>query len=106
MKHTPGPWLVAEGSLTVYALTPYLGSRPAPGFEKVNRFYLQVQGGGEESALPDELMANARLIASSPDLLAALKEILTHAVPMGSDRGNSTIERIARESIERAEGNA
>lgn len=60
--HTPGPWLVASGTTTVYALN-----------EGFNRFTACVQG---VHILSSELEANARLIAAAPDLYEALKAIV------------------------------
>lgn len=63
-KHTPQDWL--RGGTTVYALNA----------EGTNRFSAQVQGGwstsGRNRTEPAELEANARLIASAPELLEAL----------------------------------
>ena len=64
MSHTPGPWK-HEDRTYVYALNEQ-GS---------NRFYVDVQRGRANGELTQlaELLANARLIAAAPDLLAALE---------------------------------
>lgn len=68
-KHTPGPW-TADGC-SVYALDET---------GNVNRFSAHVQGGyvvdnpdvrPVKRTSPEELAANARLIAAAPDMLAA-----------------------------------
>ena len=68
--HTPGPWLVAD--TTVYSLQ-------SDGHVLVNRFSAHVQTGiGRDAQRTPlaELEANARLMAASPDLLAALRDAL------------------------------
>jgi hypothetical protein len=79
--HTPGPWLPVELKL---------GSRS---------FWIAIHSGGR---LP-ETEANARLIAAAPDLLEALKAIM-------SDRFNGPdsepIWRRAEAAIAKAEGRA
>lgn len=69
-KHTQGDWLVAGGT-TVYCLN-------AHGY---NRFTAQVQRGHTDSKWPtepEELEANARLIAAAPEILEALKTAHAH----------------------------
>lgn len=69
MKHTPGPWFV-EGR-TVYALEP----QPAKPWLDRNRFSAGFYiGPGMEEA---ECEANAKLAAAAPDLLKALKNIIS-----------------------------
>ncbi len=71
-KHTPGEWLLVDH--TVYALND----------QGENRFTALVQGGwvhrgsfSSERTSEDEKSANARLIASAPDLLEALKYVMS-----------------------------
>ena len=62
-KFTKGPWLQAEGDATfIYALNDQ-GS---------NRFWFLLQSSGKGSANNDELIANANLIKSAPDMYEAL----------------------------------
>lgn len=66
MGHTPGPWDFAGGDMTVHA----------------NRLALEICrhiGGHAEAYSNDqeeERIANARLIAAAPELLAALRFVL------------------------------
>jgi hypothetical protein len=70
---TPGPW--RNDGRSIYALVQDGWRRGEPLM--VNRFYVHVQcGSGRVSATPDELDANARLIAAAPDLLVALEAVL------------------------------
>lgn len=64
-KHTPGPWLIQES--TVYALN----ERRPP----VNRFHASVDSGFDncdKRISREEVCANAKLMATAPDLLADL----------------------------------
>jgi hypothetical protein len=68
-RHTPGPWIVENGM--VYALDET---------GRVNRFSAMISGGyvthRDHRTSLDELIANVRLIAAAPDLLAALQQIV------------------------------
>lgn len=74
VAHTPGPWLIADDGLFVYALHHYGWSKGAPCM--VNRFSARVDALTHQGGTVEEAKANAHLIAASPDLLAALKELL------------------------------
>lgn len=64
--HTKGPWLI-DGQ-TVYALV-------REGRHDVNRFSARVQSSGLSAADDAECEANARVMATAPDLLEALREL-------------------------------
>lgn len=73
-KHTPGPWMVREAADFLQIAPPdnsepicEMGLYPAPDWPK------------DEAA---ELMANARLIASAPELLEALEAFAKHFGPL------------------------
>lgn len=64
-KHTPGPWIVRGNSICVDETDDRLA------------MHVKIHGGNR-----DDNKANARLIASAPDLLAALASMVeAHAVP-------------------------
>jgi len=88
-EHTPGPWHYAlEGSTAAYIV-----ERDGTTVVK-----LRVP---ENSTAHSSLAANARLIASAPDLLDVLNAMLTH---MGRDEdewNKATFDR-ARAAIKRA----
>jgi len=101
-KHTPGPWIVEEchnidGSkfLTINGQGPY------------GAWLADIQGGlinGHPADVTEKHLANARLIAAAPELLAALKELLADkylADPINAERMAKT-----RAAIAKAEGNA
>ena len=75
MKHTPGPWEVADLPHSIVVRTespnktPYGASRYAAigGFDRSDPDQL------------DEALANARLIAAAPDLLSALDDLARYA---------------------------
>ena len=110
-KHTPGPWLIAKTDAAfVYALND-------SGY---NRFWAHVIGGNlrrGESTTKVETEANARLIASAPDLLDALIKYM-NAIDMfdlaskdginyhGAIGNRLAAEEIAREAIAKATGGA
>lgn len=65
-KHTPGPWELDQVSLCIYGWS-----------EDERCIRLADCGAADDDAISeDELEANARLIASAPELLEALKECL------------------------------
>jgi hypothetical protein len=64
-KHTPGPWTVQDGTLTIYTLTNSVTNAVAVA--------CRVRLDGGSIVLGEEAKANAALIASAPDLYAALK---------------------------------
>lgn len=66
-KHTPGPWQV-KNQIRGSALTIQVG-----GLDIALAFSTLVSKGDVDS-----VTANARLIASAPDLLSALKQVLAH----------------------------
>ncbi len=99
--HTPGPWEVEgltqahDADRAVYALTPH--SR--------NRLYVaQVYGEGVTGKPSPERVANARLIAAAPKLLAALTVACDWLADLGVDAEHPEVVRI-REAIKEAEGN-
>ena len=98
MSHTPGPWKVGADEPFVYALND----------AGTNRFFAGVQAGWlteggtnkpeDKRTSHDEVMANARLIAAAPDLLAALEELLEGGCIWVKQ------EYIARDAIKKAKG--
>lgn len=70
--HTPGPWKVQEGYLTVYTTTcPETGTGFTNAIADVHR-----EKTCAGSIVPEEeAIANARLIAAAPEMLAALIEL-------------------------------
>jgi hypothetical protein len=92
-KHTPGPWEVKpyawqRGNVSVFA--PKFGRAPYGACVAYTPCSDGV--GGAEGAL-----ANARLIAAAPELLEALKRLLT-------DEDYPQAERVARAAIAKATG--
>jgi hypothetical protein len=94
-KHTPGPWIFTDlGQITdrsgrIIVVTVSAHNIPNPAYPKGNLHYLAEDDGGE---------ANARLIASAPDLLAALETIAA-----GNTDPDRAVE-IAREAIAKVGG--
>lgn len=63
VKHTPGPWIFAYGS--VYRGDETINDENAPRIALMDR--------NEPTTQPTERDANARLIAAAPDLLEACR---------------------------------
>ena len=97
-QHTPSPWTAENGM--VYALDDN---------NRVNRFSAMITGGYSSAPVhgervrttPEELAANARLIAEAPDLLAALRgamHLIEHAqvTQSGVERFERALDAIAK----------
>lgn len=78
LKHTKSPWLIADDDPTfVYALGPH----------GTNLFWVPVQASGPEKIGREEAIANARLIAAAPDLLATLEALMLAAENLDPQSG-------------------
>lgn len=75
-KHTPGPWTM-EGSRVIAQI---YGFTPTPEHPQ----FVVAQCGTYCSAVGDERIGNAQLIAAAPDLLEALKANIDGKVSEGS----------------------
>ena len=90
--HTPGPWLL-DGSIDAMNLdVVYISGRIA---------MLECEN---DEISDDQLMANARMIAAAPDLLAALEELLCDVDLMNEPYRNEAICGRARAAITKATG--
>lgn len=75
-KHTPGPWQL-ETVRTSSGICHRIGPFPWKEGKDIHCcVYVDYPGNGD---IERELLANARLIASAPDLLAALKQLAEEA---------------------------
>lgn len=74
-KHTPGPWTPTHCDVSGYELPRSVYADTIP----IASIAGQAKGG------PAEWIANARLIAAAPDLLAALQRV--RRLPMWGDNG-------------------
>ena len=98
-KHTPGPWMNSNG--TILAPAGKVAEAGNPGYD------------GFAAESEDEAIANARLIAAAPDLLAALRKALEwvehvqsvawDSIPEGM-RGDNGAAWAIRSAIARATG--
>lgn len=97
-KHTPAPWLIApEDKTFVYALGP----------GETNRFHAHLQAAGPERVSREELVANARLIATAPELLAALEDAEAILAQLYNQDYAVDVElKAARAAIAKATGDA
>lgn len=102
-KHTAGPWTLTTVPTDIGSCHK-IGTFPGPHHRPENYacVYADTIRIGIDEATPraQELLANARLIAAAPDLLAALQEmLLQHGV-----RGGDGASQQAREAIAKALG--
>src|SRR4029078_8318433 len=82
-KHTPGPW--EHDGDEVYRITSEINSHPICTIDDLN---------GD-----DEMEANARLIASAPELLEACKAYVN------SEKDSIALLELMEKAIAKAEGN-
>ena len=77
-SHTPGPWVIKDSPK--YTLVEIIGGLA----DRIAKVDLCINENPNGKWIPDssQTMANARLIASAPDLLKALQDILA---PLGED---------------------
>lgn len=110
-RHTPGPWTVWKGHLDVYAGEPSLN----------NEFSIQGRVGDLKEIAHcapgyhsgdielSEAVANARLIAAAPDLLAACETAMKCLIdlapyPPEASEGVVGIVDVVRAAIQKATG--
>lgn len=98
-KHTPGPWKF-ETVRTSCGLCHTVGPFPSPkSWRQDKPSHACVYDDYPPDGGSPELVANARLMAAAPDMLAALKAVRAH-MPDYPD----TIWQNVDEAIARAEG--
>ena len=110
-KHTPGPWLWADGhetSIAIYAVHPIHPGTITRSHEPIAEIPRpDVDGRGWSEA-----NANAALIAAAPELLEALREMLAISLrvddlawadAVGKGKGIGPCDK-ARQAIAKAEG--
>lgn len=92
MTHTPGPWIVDHDFPTEIRMDDSNGEA----------VFALVAGVHVSNTEPEQALADARLIAAAPEMLAALKAALAD---FGDDYGGPTIDAM-RAAIAKAEGRA
>ena len=106
-KHTPGPWEFAEWNAGVNN-TPGFGLIAKCGGPDVTIHTRTLDGNGYVDCT-ERAMANARLIAAAPDLLAALQtlNLVVGLTPIAGNKGAlQEACDMARAAIAKAEGGA
>ena len=105
-KHTPGPWVILkgyDGTVEVSASRPYRIDNISAGTPLICNVYQHPEFDGFSS------QANANLIAATPELLEALKEvteILDEVLGFGTEPSHGNIAAKARAVIAKATGRA
>ena len=79
IKHTPGPWKVANNSRSVLAGTVKINQQAGPA----------AQSAAVEAKNEFTLRANAKLISAAPEMLEALTELVEW-----SKRSNGTSKQV------------
>jgi hypothetical protein len=105
-KHTPGPWTmttVNTSSGICHKVGPFPWKHGKQNHACIYADYPSHTGVGP---LEDELSANARLIASAPELLAALQGLLRRAKDELADPEDVHEVHVAELAIARATGEA
>lgn len=99
-KHTPAPWGTCEHSWSDTSIYGKNGKYIA----KMS-IYDEATEENQE-VLESEMEANANIIASAPEMLEALKEILDESDAMFDDDGQilGSINNLAKKAIAKAEG--
>jgi hypothetical protein len=107
MKHTPGPWHIAPKTATYRALPPDDIAEKMKIFGVPFQFDAVSVGTkhGTVALIPldESNEANARLIASAPDLLDALRQIAAYPVHRAEEISIDGARAIARAAIAAAE---
>ena len=90
-KHTPGPWAIRENSATIIAK------------DKGDCWVTRAKAYGHN---PEEITANARLIAAAPEMLNALKEAHDFLIADGDAKNDQHLALLTtlQNSIALAEG--
>jgi hypothetical protein len=117
--HTPGPWLLAsdaQGPCMVMhpTLRGVAIANLGEAFVPANGYHSPTTGAGEPCAEAlsrvthhGERVANARLIAAAPDLLAAAKDtVQRHDRFLPADKRTTDLVATLRTAIAKAEGGA
>lgn len=94
-KHTPGPWSIYDRREVCDEI--WIGVEDANGFEVT---HAALRYGCEEAEELGDIEANARLIASAPALLAALKLFVTGMDRAGDGPDDSDMAQAMREMRE------
>ena len=102
-KHTPGPWMVESDGKEDATVTAFTAVHHNPVY------ICRVYGEGVLARAGDsteERAANAALIASAPDLLAALRELLSECIDTDGSllRPTQYVVDRASAAIAKAEG--
>ena len=98
-QHTPGPWTTGDNCRDDERMGVFIGGR------LLASVYIPAERGDpNEPELVDKAMADARLIAASPRLLASLRALLDVMACYSEEQWASEQRAEARAAIAEAEG--
>lgn len=112
-KHTPGPWVAIEGDTfnrnRPWGVSRYLSRQEceeidgdASTWPSRTEVIAEVCGGSD----PEQVKADARLIAAAPELLEALEHVYEVFAPINDSVGGYGALVQARAAIDKAKGGA
>ena len=99
-KHTPGPWFFHNGN--VFTRKPALLAGLAEREILVSRYDIKTVHDDKNISI-EEMHANARLIASAPDLLEMIERVLK-VMPERMEEGGELLEGPIAELLAKAKG--
>lgn len=108
--HTPGPWLVAPYCVGDELIEVVADYEELPGGTKRAHWIAQCDAGcdfdGDREEALERNAANARLIATAPDLIDSLKEMVEAYSGLDDALGPSMLHKVkrARAAITKATG--
>ena len=101
--HTPGPWKLGEFSETGGYDCMTAGGRAGPAYLDGATYGQKTLEADMKPDAKARMMADARLIAAAPELLAALERLLANYRPDGSEGAARDIE-LATAALAKAKG--
>ena len=100
-RHTPGPWIAADGPSSVVGWP--VVSQAGRSICRLTWFE-RASPAGEAEETKEETRANAHLIAATPDLYEALKAMFDRWEPDPEPYADRRMWEAARDALNKAEG--
>ncbi len=95
MTHAPAPWKLSKSERVIYAGSITITQHCGPSAASCS----------VDKMIGEMIQSNGNLIASAPDMLEALRNIVKHQDSIGGELAKmSSTRRIAAEAIKKATG--